>query len=295
MRARTLFAALIALVSLGSGMSSVAVAVDLPDVVGAFGMTPVTERSYASVWIPVPEGQALAGVMWYNNDGQAVFPRVLAASGTADEPASAAGCAVVGEAVAGVSSGWSTVVLSEPIRSDRGGFYLLFQFPEGSVKTAAGTGGGAGLGYCAKGGCEGWMSVDGQDWIRVGRNYGFAVVPQFVAATPGMLSKSMAHSGDDTPTAEVFETAMLPAAPNPFNPATDIRFTLKTEGLVTVGIYDLRGRKVADLANEVYAAGEHTVRWEGRDRRGQRVPSGVYFVKMTTTGQLFTQRVMLIK
>jgi hypothetical protein len=139
------------------------------------------------------------------------------------------------------------------------------------------------------------MSVDGQEWIRVGRDYGFAVVPRFVAATPGMLSKSMANSGEDTPTAEVFETAMLPAAPNPFNPATDIRFTLKTEGLVTVGIYDLRGRKVADLANEVYAAGEHTLRWEGRDRRGQRVPSGVYFVKMTTTGQLFTQRVTLIK
>ncbi len=197
--------------------------------------------------------------------------------------------------MAGISSGWSVVELSEPVTSDRGGFYLLFQFPQASVQTGTGAGGGAGLGYSSKGGCQGWMSVDGQEWVRIGRNYGFAVVPQFVAAAPGMLSKSMAHGGGDAPAAETVETALLPAAPNPFNPTTDFRFSLKSEGAVSLGIYDLRGRKVLELANEVFGAGEHIVRWEGRDSRGQRVPSGVYFVRMQAKGQQFTRRVTLVK
>ena len=57
---------------------------------GVVGMNPVPEGAYAAVWVPVPAGQALAGLRWYNNDVLAVFPQVLVASGTPDAVASLA-------------------------------------------------------------------------------------------------------------------------------------------------------------------------------------------------------------
>lgn len=269
---------------------------EMPIVAGLVGMTPVTESSYAAVWIPVPKGKALDGVVWYNNDGLAVFPELLVASGTADQPVAAASCEVLDVSVAGQSSGWSTFDLPAPIRSSRGGFYVLFRFPTGSEYSADGAGGGAGIGYVEGGGCTGWLSIDGQEWVKVGRSCGFAVVPSFVDADEGMLDKTMggADGSNDAP-ARVYATALLSAVPNPFNPETQVRFTLNESAVVELQVFDVRGRKVVDLARSVYGSGEHAVRWAGRDSRGQAVASGVYLVRMKTAGYASTQRVLLSK
>ena len=51
-----------------------------------------------------------------------------------------------------------------------------------------------------------------------------------------------------------------------------------------VTIYDVTGRRVRQLADRVFPAGEHTLRWDGTDDAGQRIARGVYFVRSSTQG-----------
>ena len=62
---------------------------------------------------------------------------------------------------------------------------------------------------------------------------------------------------------------LQPNHPNPFNPSTTISFGMPKAGRVVLAIYDIRGRRVATLANEDYTAGMHQVVWNGVDGQGR--------------------------
>ena len=66
-------------------------------------------------------------------------------------------------------------------------------------------------------------------------------------------------------------------SPNPFNPETKIEFGLPKPGLVTINIYDINGHLVRNLMTERKSAGYHSVIWDGRNRSGITVASGMYF------------------
>ncbi|NIR48342.1 T9SS type A sorting domain-containing protein, partial [candidate division KSB1 bacterium] len=68
--------------------------------------------------------------------------------------------------------------------------------------------------------------------------------------------------------------------PNPFNPETEIRFVLRDSGVVSFVIYDLTGKEVITLLNDKRPAGEHRLTWDGRDKLGQSVASGIYFYRL---------------
>ncbi len=65
--------------------------------------------------------------------------------------------------------------------------------------------------------------------------------------------------------------------PNPFNPETEIRFQLPQASHVVLRIYNTLGEEIRTLADGQYAAGYHRVRWDGKNRNGNPVPSGIYF------------------
>jgi len=65
--------------------------------------------------------------------------------------------------------------------------------------------------------------------------------------------------------------------PNPFNPSTNIKFSLKADSKVALSIYNIRGQKVKSLVNDNMQAGYHSIIWDGRDESGKSVTSGVYF------------------
>lgn len=65
--------------------------------------------------------------------------------------------------------------------------------------------------------------------------------------------------------------------PNPFNPSTNIKFSLKDDSKVSLIIYNIRGQKVKTLVNDNMQAGYHSIVWNGRDDNGKSVSSGVYF------------------
>jgi hypothetical protein len=75
---------------------------------------------------------------------------------------------------------------------------------------------------------------------------------------------------------------LLPNAPNPFNPSTQLRFAVDEAGDVGLAVYDARGRLVRDFGVQGYAAGEHGLTWDGRDDDGRALASGVYLVRLTS-------------
>jgi hypothetical protein len=70
--------------------------------------------------------------------------------------------------------------------------------------------------------------------------------------------------------------------PNPFNAGTEVLYTLPEPCRVRLEIYNIKGQKIITLADGYQRAGYHTVYWDGRDRFGQPVASGVYLYRLGT-------------
>lgn len=85
------------------------------------------------------------------------------------------------------------------------------------------------------------------------------------------------------------------AFPNPFNPATKVSFRVNGDQHITLGIYDLSGRLVDVLADEVFTTGFYQLDWNGRDRQGAAVPSGTYFARVLSGQGMESVKLMLIK
>jgi hypothetical protein len=91
------------------------------------------------------------------------------------------------------------------------------------------------------------------------------------------------------------EPIFLTAEPNPFNPHTRIRFRLATSQRVRVGIYDVRGQRIAMLVDEPLDAGEHHVVWAGRTQHGVPAPSGAYFVILSSASLREQHKIILLR
>ncbi len=90
-------------------------------------------------------------------------------------------------------------------------------------------------------------------------------------------------------------TALAPASPNPFRRATTISYDLARPGTVELAIHSVDGRRVALLERETQAAGSHQVRWDGRGAGGQALPSGIYFLRLSTPDRTLTRSVALLR
>ncbi len=99
-------------------------------------------------------------------------------------------------------------------------------------------------------------------------------------------------SAPDTPLAV---TELQGAAPNPFNPRTEVRFTLARDGEASLTIHDARGRLVRVLQEGRLPGGEHTIAWNGTDQQGRRLGSGVYFARLVADGSASTSKLVLVK
>ena len=83
--------------------------------------------------------------------------------------------------------------------------------------------------------------------------------------------------------------------PNPFNPETRITFNLPETEHVNLSVYNLKGQLVKILADEILPAGNNSLIWDGRNKNGRAVGSGVYLVRMKSSNEVATKKVMLIK
>ena len=83
--------------------------------------------------------------------------------------------------------------------------------------------------------------------------------------------------------------------PNPFNPTTSIRYDLATAGEISLTVYDILGREVAELVSGYWKAGYHQVIWDGRDLTGRELPSGLYIARLEAQGFSTSIKMLLLK
>jgi len=98
-------------------------------------------------------------------------------------------------------------------------------------------------------------------------------------------------------TVEVAEAEEIPVEfslgqnfPNPFNPTTTISFQVLSAGTVKVNVYDILGRKVDTLVDNVLAPGTYAVSWNASDNA-----SGTYFYTLEAGEVKLTRKMLLIK
>ena len=84
------------------------------------------------------------------------------------------------------------------------------------------------------------------------------------------------YTGDEIPAV----TALAGNYPNPFNPVTRVSFSLKKKGHISMRVYDVSGRLVRILIDEVRDAGSYEIVWDGTNNGGRTTASGIYFCRM---------------
>jgi len=84
-------------------------------------------------------------------------------------------------------------------------------------------------------------------------------------------------------------------SPNPFNPSTAIYYTLPEESHVQLEIYDVAGRRIANLVDAVQGPGEQSAFWDGKDSNGTPVASGIYFYRITAGDLKISRKMILVR
>ncbi|MFZ4592581.1 MAG: T9SS type A sorting domain-containing protein, partial [Ignavibacteria bacterium] len=145
----------------------------------------------------------------------------------------------------------------------------------------------------------------GANWVRLGMDIPYVPVLSFSYFSNGTSRYLRAAThGRGAYELDIFGTVgiqgnngNIPAEyslsqnfPNPFNPTTKISYALSKSGLVTLRVYDILGKEVAMLVNEVKNAGNYTV-----DFSASNFTSGVYFYKIESNGFSDIRKMMLIK
>ena len=112
-------------------------------------------------------------------------------------------------------------------------------------------------------------------------------------------------SVSDTPTTvgeRETQTSLVPQTPtlsqnypNPFNPQTVIDYTLTHQSQVRLSVFNLMGQRVATLVEGHRTTGSHSVVWDGTDRDGKRLSSGVYVYRLETDGMVETRKMALVR
>lgn len=100
---------------------------------------------------------------------------------------------------------------------------------------------------------------------------------------------------DPLPPAIPLATKLMNAFPNPFNPNTNIRYSLKENGKVKISIYNVKGQLIKTFTNEHSNPGFYQVSWDGHDMQGKPMPSGIYLYQMKSANYIEIKKMILAK
>ena len=107
----------------------------------------------------------------------------------------------------------------------------------------------------------------------------------------GIGNQESLAAGGMTP----LEFALGHSHPNPFNSTTVIPYSISDAGWVKLEIYDILGRRVKTLVNEIREAGQYEAMWDGTSSRDHPVPSGIYFYRLTSGHFAQARKMVLMK
>lgn len=80
--------------------------------------------------------------------------------------------------------------------------------------------------------------------------------------------------------------------PNPFGSFTMIPIDIQAEGQVTICIYSILGLEVKNLYHGILSTGVHNLRWDGTDDQNNPLPAGIYYCKMSRSGNIVSQKII---
>ncbi len=116
---------------------------------------------------------------------------------------------------------------------------------------------------------------------------------------PGFLARGellrQSAAVEEAAAAPVLATRLVGSFPNPFNPATTIRFDLAQRSDVGLRIYDVHGRLVRTLVEGALEPGAHRTLWDGRSDGGRPAASGVYLVELRAGGVRARNKLLLAR
>lgn len=278
------------------------------EVSGVLIPSPVGEWSCVAVEFDLDAAGDLSGIEWYNNDALASFAEVIVLEAS-DGPPDLTGPGISIANVSGDSSAWSTLSFGAPLSSATGKAFVVFRYPSGAALTGRGQGTGPGVGFSDEGqGQAVYVTHDGVSWVQLATEFSLAVRAQG-ASLGRTISTPLASlerdadltvipdmEGDsESQTVVSSSVSMAQPTPNPFNPRTEVSFSVPHQARVDLQVYDVRGRRVRTLVSGVLGAGAHRVVWDGTDDVHQAVASGVYFMKLMTNTKTLTRRMTLIR
>ena len=112
--------------------------------------------------------------------------------------------------------------------------------------------------------------------------------------TPRIISAQL-NEGAISVSMRPLSLALKQNVPNPFNPITSITFSLPEHGPASLVVYNQLGQVVRVLADGTLTAGFHHIVWNGRDRTGRNVGSGVYIYRLKTARSALVKRMTLVR
>lgn len=83
--------------------------------------------------------------------------------------------------------------------------------------------------------------------------------------------------------------------PNPFNPSTTIAYSVPSQSHVVISVFDVLGQEVRTLTDEAKSAGNYQVVWDGNDKSGRAVGSGVYLYRIIAGDFMQSRKMLLMK
>jgi flagellar hook assembly protein FlgD len=83
--------------------------------------------------------------------------------------------------------------------------------------------------------------------------------------------------------------------PNPFRDRITIEYSIGKKEMVEVDIYNMNGQKIRTLNDNLLTKGKYKTMWDGTDKNGKEVSSGIYIIRLAAGGQTYSYRIMYMK
>ena len=129
-----------------------------------------------------------------------------------------------------------------------------------------------------------WQLYDASNLIPYPNDYYWMQIRTSEAAksiTANLTETSVYALVPDTLPSQRIKDAPLSVFPNPFNPDTNISFSLDMDGKTCLKVYNLKGQLVRTILNDNLTKGSYTIAWDGKDNSGISISSGVYIFQLT--------------
>ncbi len=133
-------------------------------------------------------------------------------------------------------------------------------------------------------------------WVGI-KSYDEAANPSPMSNCDTAIAKLDIIAGTDDDNGDGLPTTyqLSQNYPNPFNPTTLIDFSVPRSSRVQIEVFNIKGERVATLADREYAAGTYTIAWDGNSDGGSSVSTGVYFYRLLSDNYSDTRKMVYLK